>query len=779
MSAPFLLFAAVLAAAAATPDGFLLVEAGSLGPHRLDAFEICDHPVTNAEYKKFVDASGAKPPQHWTAGRIPAGMEQLPVIYVNRYDAAEYVAWRSRTEKRAYRLPTAAEFEYAARAGKTAKYPWGDEPAGPKFANYDDKGGRTFPEWRTYLKPVKSYPPNAWGLYDMAGNVWQMANSYPDPAVVRFKYRVEKPLDLENGILGGSWARSEYYLRIGVRGGASPGIRHPDIGFRVVRQPVGATHFSVQPRRMVALAQAKGVYLSWQLLPADAPSAGFHVYRTLRRDAAGQRITQSPVTASTNFVDPAPPEKGRVFYRVRPALNDGKEGPPSEWAAVELPAQPGRLVATFQPTVQDGGIVPVFGDLDGDGKLDAVLRLNRGITEMSRDPGVPIELEAFTSYGRSLWRRPLAWHDHAFGSANNVPVVVWDLDGNGKAEVIARLQDDDKMYVAVLDGMSGRVLRKAPWADMATDFSKSSTRIHMAIAYLNGKTPSVITQTGLYENEIFEAFDVELNKLWRWESFGDTSGSGSHHIDIADVDGDGKDEVFDGTTVLNGDGKVRWSIYREHPDIVQIKRILPGTKARQVYYAVESSVHAGVYVVDAASGKIIWKSNREDDPRWEHAHRGWAADIVENSPGMELFATRDGHTGAKGVLFAADGKLLLEGFPNAWTPVNWTGGKVRDLMSGNGRNMGRFDGTKLEAIPGGPNEANSGNCVMGADLVGDFRDEVVCVGKTQEGAQAVFVYTNTEPLERREVTRTASREYQLWMARNIGGGYGAYFEWEP
>jgi rhamnogalacturonan endolyase len=227
---------------------------------------------------------------------------------------------------------------------------------------------------------------------------------------------------------------------------------------------------------------------------------------------------------------------------------------------------------------------------------------------MSRDPGVPVELEAMTSYGRSLWRRPLVWHDHAFGSANNVPVVVWDLDGDGRSEVIVRLQDGDDVFVAVLDGMTGEVKRRTAWARMATDFSKSSTRIHMAIAFLNGRTPAIVTQTGLYENEIFEAFDPELKKLWRFESFGDTSGSGSHHIDIADVDGDGTDEVFDGTTVLNGDGTVRWSIYREHPDIVAIKRFLPGSKKRQVYYAVESTVHAGAYLVDAATGKIIWKS---------------------------------------------------------------------------------------------------------------------------------------------------------------------------
>ena len=68
---------------------------------------------------------------------------------------------------------------------------------------------------------------------------------------------------------------------------------------------------------------------------------------------------------------------------------------------------------------------------------------------------------------------------------------------------------------------------------------------------------------------------------------------------------------------------------------------------------------------------------------------------------------------------------------------------------------------------------------MVADIAGDYRDEVVCIGPGPQGGQAVFVYTNIEPLSRREITRTASREYRLWMARNIGGGYRSYFEWEP
>lgn len=776
MRFPLCALAAAVLATAATPDGFVLVKETTVGGHRIDAFEICDHPVTSAEYRRYVNATGAKPPLQWSA-------DNQPVIFVNRADADAYLKWRSRTEKRVYRLPTQLEFQIAAQAGdKDARYAWGNAAPEASKANYDSTGDRTFGEWRKYLKPVKSYPPNAWGLYDMAGNVWQMVDSYPDPATMQYKYRMDELSEIENGVAGGSWARSDAYLRATGRGGTSAGIRHPDLGFRVVRQPTGMTHFERRPRRLVAAPAATGgIYLGWQLLPGDARDTAFHVYRAARRDVAGTRISKAPVTGGTEFIDAEPPATGRTYYRVRAVLAEGREGPPSEWVAINLPAaKPSGLIATFQPTAQDGGgMIPLFGDLDGDGRMDCVLRLDHGIKEMSRDPGVPVELEAFTSWGRPLWRRPLVWHDHAYGSANNVPVMVWDLDGDGRAEVITRLQEGDNVYLAILDGMTGRVKRKTPWAEMATDFAKSSTRIHVAVAYLNGKTPSVVTQTGLYENEIFEAFDPELKKLWRFESFGETSGSGSHHIDVADVDGDGRDDIVDGTTVIGSDGKLKWSIYREHPDIVAVKHILPNSKGRQVFYAVETSTHAGAYLVDGATGKVLWKHNRETDLRWSHAHTGWVADIDANSPGLEMYTNRDGHPVKDTVLIAADGKILMEQFPSGWKPLNWTGAPVRDLISSDGTRLGHFNGKSIEPLPGKPNELGRGNYVMSADLAGDFRDEVVVMGKTPEGASAVFVYTNTAPVNRRELTRTADREYNLWLAKNIGGGYASYFEPEP
>jgi hypothetical protein len=224
---------------------------------------------------------------------------------------------------------------------------------------------------------------------------------------------------------------------------------------------------------------------------------------------------------------------------------------------------------------------------------------------------------------------------------------------------------------------------------------------------------------------------------------------------------------------------VRWSLYRLHPDIVAIKRILPGSAVRQVFYAVESYTHAGAYLVDASTGKVHWKLNREDDLRWVHAHVGWAADILESSPGIEMMTNRDGHEAKETVLFSAKGEILMQGFPARYRPVNWTGGAVRDLLAPDARELARFDGKQVSAVAGEAPSSVPCRFVMSADLLGDYRDEIVCAMRGEQGREVFRVLTNTGPAGRREVTRTASREYRLWLARNIGGGYASYFEWEP
>ena len=132
----------------------------------VDAFYMDETEVTNARYKTFTDATGHRAPFHWENERDLGSLvkPQFPVIYVSWHDAMAYAQWAGK------RLPTEAEWEYAARGGRTGqRYPWGNEISHAQ-ANYSGKGERDRWNWPA---PVKRFPSNDFGLYDMAGNVWE------------------------------------------------------------------------------------------------------------------------------------------------------------------------------------------------------------------------------------------------------------------------------------------------------------------------------------------------------------------------------------------------------------------------------------------------------------------------------------------------------------------------------------------------------------------------------------------------------------------------------
>jgi rhamnogalacturonan endolyase len=769
-------------------DGFVLIKGGTFKSGdvvtqqnrptvRVDDFEILDHPVTNKEYKRFIDATGFHAPLHWENNQIPAGKDEYPVIYINRYDVQAYLKWLTEKEGRVYRLPKICEFEYASRGGLVdKKYPWGDQkPKG--LANYDEKLDRTFDQWAEHLKPAKLGKPNGYGLYNMSGNVWHLTVNLLDPATVRFKYRIKNVPVLEGSRMGGSWARGAEYLTCGNVSEFSSGIRHPDAGFRPIRSPKGAD-WKIQPRKLCAVLNDSGnVFLSWAISSDDTRDVRFNVYRTTTRNHSGFLQNKKPIASSSSFVDENVEEDKRYHYYVKTVDKKGKEGRRSEWTGITIKDQtPGELVSFF-PVVKQGSLTPIFGDLNNDGSLDCVIRLSNGNHEESQNPGLPVQLEAFSSFGRSLWRKNICDHDHCYGSANNVPFNVWDMDSDGKAEIITRMQIGDTVYVAIIDGLTGVIKNKIPWSKMETDNQRSSTRIHMSIAYLDGVNPAIITQTGLYENEVFVAFDANLNKLWQFDSFAETNGSAGHKIEVADVDSDGKQEIFDGTTCLNPDGTVRWSIYRQHPDIVSIHDYLPDRPGLEVFYIVESNAHAGIYMVDANSGEVIWKINREDDPRWTHGHVGWTADIWEGSPGIECVSNRGGHGDPTLVLFSATGKHLLEPFPQGYYPVEWNGDATREMLSAGGHKIGKFEGNKVVNWEGvEPNKVKNSGLLMVADLYGDFRDELVLQKTDKNGQKAISVVTSTLPVDKMFVTPTTNLDYRLWIARNMGGGYRSIYD---
>ena len=195
----------------------------------LDAFYIDKYEVTNAQYKKFIDATEYKAPYYWNDSRFNA--PNNPVVGVTWYDAKAYADWAGK------RLPTEAEWEKSARGGLVGKkYPWGDTLTHDD-ANYSGTGGKDI--W-TYTSPVGSFKPNGYGLYDMVGNVWEWCADWYDANYYAISPK-SNPTGPSSGswavLRGGSWSDYGHYLRVAYRYFSyAPTNDNYDVGFRCVQQ---------------------------------------------------------------------------------------------------------------------------------------------------------------------------------------------------------------------------------------------------------------------------------------------------------------------------------------------------------------------------------------------------------------------------------------------------------------------------------------------------------------------------------------------------------------
>jgi len=176
-------------------------------PVSVEAFYIDRYPVTNAEYKRFMDATRHSPPQHWRRGTYPEGKADHPVVHVRWSDAAAYAEWAGK------RLPTEAEWEKAARGTDGREYPWGNEFDKDK-CNTNESG-----IWDT--TPVGKYSPagdSPYGVGDMAGNVWEWTADGSGLAAMPLR--------------GGSWLDGRREARCASRRKHIPQRRNEFIGFR-------------------------------------------------------------------------------------------------------------------------------------------------------------------------------------------------------------------------------------------------------------------------------------------------------------------------------------------------------------------------------------------------------------------------------------------------------------------------------------------------------------------------------------------------------------------
>ncbi|MDY6862651.1 MAG: SUMF1/EgtB/PvdO family nonheme iron enzyme [Thermodesulfobacteriota bacterium] len=197
----------------------------------LKAFYMDEHEVTVSQYAKFLKETGSKPPEYW---QPEYDRRDDPVAGITWREAADYASWAKK------RLPTEAEWEKAARGGlKMRNYPWGGKIEGKK-ANFNSFG----------ITPVKSFPPNGYGLFDMAGNVWEWCADWydrdyykvspkdnPQGPIILLRDPVGGNLPGKKVLRGGCWASTKNQIRVSNRYRESPYCKSYQVGFRCVKEP--------------------------------------------------------------------------------------------------------------------------------------------------------------------------------------------------------------------------------------------------------------------------------------------------------------------------------------------------------------------------------------------------------------------------------------------------------------------------------------------------------------------------------------------------------------
>ncbi len=192
-------------------------------------FHLAGHTVTFEQYDAYSDANGRARvnDEGWGRG-------SRPVIHVSWNDAQDFLRWLNEHGGTHYRLPTEAEWEYAARAGSKAHYPWGDHYQEGLANSAGTSGADRF----EHSAPVGSFPANAWGLFDTLGNVEQwVADCYREPyaATPVDGSAVEDPTCTQRVRRGGSWGLAPWFLRVDYRNSAPPTLQSDAIGFRLAR----------------------------------------------------------------------------------------------------------------------------------------------------------------------------------------------------------------------------------------------------------------------------------------------------------------------------------------------------------------------------------------------------------------------------------------------------------------------------------------------------------------------------------------------------------------
>jgi rhamnogalacturonan endolyase len=368
--------------------------------------------------------------------------------------------------------------------------------------------------------------------------------------------------------------------------------------------------------------------------------------------------------------------------------------------------------------------------------------------------------------------------------------MVYDLDGDGKAEVACKTADGTKdgtgkvigdagadyrnstgyilsgpEYLTVFQGSTGKALYTGNYEPARGDVSgwgdsygNRVDRFLACVAYLDGVHPSLVMCRGYYTRTVLAAYDWNgsaLSRRWLFDSNSSGNskyaGQGNHNLSVADVDGDGKDEIIYGACAIDDNGKGLYSTGLMHGDALHVGDLDPSHPGLEVWSCHEDSKDnggIGASFRDAGTGKVLWSYAASKD-----VGRACSADVTASSPGEEVWVSNN-------ALYSCKGQIIN----NSTGPVNfaiwWDGDELRELL--NDISITKYGGgTLLTANGCSSNNGTKATPCLQADIFGDWREEAIW--RTSDNGY-LNIYTTTDLTNRRIYTLMHDPVYRLGVA---------------
>lgn len=552
-------------------------------------------------------------------------------------------------------------------------------------------------------------------------------------------------------------------------------------------------------RGVVAVREStEKVNISWRYLTQDPESQTFDIYRN------GKKINKSPISDVTFFSDNYK-SNAPATYEVRPSKGKlaGSYTLPADAPSgyINIPLDRPELGVDpngkeFFYTANDASL----GDVDGDGEYEIILKWDPTNSHDNAHNGFtgPTIFDCYKLDGTKLWRIDLGTNVRS--GAHYIQFMVYDLDGDGCAEFICKTADgsldatnrmigDPKAdwrslngrimagpeYLTVFNGKTGEAMQTIDYVpqrgnlkEWGDGYANRSDRFLAAIAYLDGVHPSVVMCRGYYAKTVLAAFDwdgKELKQKWVFDSTipGNEAygGQGNHNLRVADVDGDGCDEIIYGQMTIDHNGKGLYSTGMGHGDAIHL---LSDVNDENYYvWACHENRRDGSSLRNAKTGEVMFQFPSNHD-----IGRCMAADIDPNHEGIEVWSPNSGGLRSfKGELISAPEQF--EGETRSRIPVNfsvlWDGDLLRELLDGNVISKYNWTNGNVETLKvfegAVSNNWTKKNPCLQADILGDWREEVLL--RTEDN-NSLRLYVTDIPTKYRFHTFMEDPAYRVSVA---------------